>query len=106
MTEPARGPLRPAGEAVWRQPGRMDCPACHYNPDALGSLKDTPQARAPQTGDYSICVNCGEVTVIEVHPLLGATLREATTAELAEFSRNRDATRLVRAVHQVGRSKR
>lgn len=105
MTDPPRGPLRPAGDAVWRQPGRMSCPACGHNPDALGSLQG-PHARAPRTGDYSVCIKCGEVTVIEVHPLLGATLREASLTELAEFSRNREAAETVRAVHRSNRGRK
>lgn len=94
------GPLRPVDSSTWRQPGRMACPACRYAPDALGHHEDNPaDPRAPQTGDFSICFKCGEVAVIDVHPLLGATLREATGEELAEFSTNPDNTAAVRRLH-------
>jgi hypothetical protein len=81
------GPLRPVGDDTWRQPGRMTCAACGYTPDAFGYAEKNPDSpRAPQAGDWSVCFRCGEVAVIEVHPLLGAALREATTEELVEFA--------------------
>lgn len=94
-------PLRPAGNGTWRQSNRMYCPACGYAPDALGHHQPAPaDPRAPQAGDYSICFNCGEVSVIEMSPLLGASMRAATTAELAEFAADPGNVDAVRRLHR------
>lgn len=95
------GPLRRVDGDTWRQPGRMSCTACGYSTDAFGHHEQKPaDPRAPQTGDWSICLRCGEVSVIDLHPLLGASLRPATTAELAEFAANPANIDAVRRVHQ------
>lgn len=100
---PVTGPLRDVGGGTWRQPNRMRCPGCDYTPDALGHHEATPaDPRAPEDGDWSICFRCGDVGVIELHPLLGARLREATTGELAEFAAdpvNADAVRRLHRFH-------
>jgi hypothetical protein len=95
-------PLRPAGEGVWRQaPGSLTCGACGHTADALGLTMARPADRSgPADGDYSICIRCGEVTVIELHPLLGARLRPATPVELLEFSTD---PAMIEAVHRIHR---
>ena len=96
MTEP----LRPAegDSGVWRTSGMMRCPACDYGMDALGLDRPGPCPR-PEAGDYTVCLRCGEVAVITIHPLLGASLREATTTELARFAANPENTAAVRRLH-------
>jgi hypothetical protein len=87
------------------QPGRPDilrhpilhCPACGTPCDAAGVTGDI--APTPTDGDYSICFRCGEVNIYVIGPF-GVSIREATTAELAEFARHPDNTRTVRALHE------
>lgn len=67
------------------------CPSCGYPADAV-----TPtggKSRGPRAGDFSVCLNCGEITVFnkdltrrlaELNDLLGlppATARELTAAQ-------------------------
>jgi hypothetical protein len=101
------GPLQPVGGDAWRQPARMACPVCDYSPDALGHHEHNPaDPRAPETGDYSICFRCGEVSVIEIHPLLGASLREPTLPELAEFSSDPANVAAVKRLHRFNAQRR
>lgn len=94
-------PLKNMGNAIWRQPSKTACPACKTEQDAFTNpYRNDPTARKPQTGDYAVCLDCGEVAWIDVHPLLGVSLREPTGPELARFSRRRANTRLVTGVHR------
>lgn len=96
------GPIRrqPDDPSVLRHRA-LPCPACGYQSDALGD----PTAPAgttlnePADGDYTICFNCGQVFVFSV-TAFGTALREPTLAELAEFSRSKHNTRIVRRLHQ------
>jgi hypothetical protein len=85
----------------------MVCAACGYAADALGHTTNSPADHSgPSAGDYSICFSCGEVSVIELHPLLGAQLRKATVAELAEFSRDPANIEAVRRLHRFNHDRR
>lgn len=103
MTDQPQGPLRPAGDLAWRQPGKTSCPSCGATQDAFSyPRRQVDDPRQPRTGDYAVCTTCAVVNIIVVSPALGSvTLREATTEELAEFSRHRKNTDVVRALHLV-----
>lgn len=59
------------------------CRMCGYKADASTSLF-RPDA-VPTSGAFSVCLNCGEVSVYEIGPL-GVAVREPTLDELAEFT--------------------
>jgi hypothetical protein len=103
MMHPGGGPpRRQPGTDVWRH-GELVCQGCGGKQNAAAVAEGGPSP-APSGGDWSICFRCGEVAVYVVGPL-GVGLREATTAELAEFARSPDAAR-VREIHQFWADRR
>lgn len=100
MTKSSDGSLRPAvgDPGVWRQRDRTRCPACGHTPNSFGHSGTDGPARPPRNGDFSVCIRCGEVGIIELSPIGVASIREATLAELAEFNTNPANTALV---HQM-----
>jgi rubredoxin len=91
------GPLHRATEDTWRHRNRLSCPACGYQFDAASSQAD--EARAPADGDFSVCFACGEVMVFAASAF-GLAVREASTEELAEFSRSPENVETVRSIHR------
>lgn len=88
------------------QPGHPDivrhqalsCTACGNKMDSSGTTDGTPAA-TPGDGDWAVCLRCGEVAVYVIGAL-GVGLREATTAELAEFSADPANVETVRDIHR------
>ncbi len=92
--------MRPAdGGENWRQGVQMSCPACGKVADALGNTRPGP-IRKPESGDFSICFGCGEVSVVQVSPIGVAQLVEATVEQLAEFAAVPENTEAVRRLHR------
>lgn len=83
---------------VWRLTARLNCTACGYTPDAVGTTTKAGN-RAPAAGDWSICMRCAEVSIYVISPLGQVLLREPTTDELAEFGRSAYAAE-VRRLHR------
>lgn len=89
MTNPRPlGALRPQPDdpAVLRHDRLPPCPVCAYRPDAISLAEGGATCPTPSDGDYSLCFNCGEVSVYTAGPL-GLAVRAATTDELARFNR-------------------
>lgn len=61
------------------------CPTCGYKLD--GATKAHGEEAAPEQGDTSICLNCGEVLKYEAD----LTLRKATAAEMKDLTEQPEA---------------
>ena len=79
----AGGPLSRPRPDVWRADRKMSCPGCGYQFDAFGHEGDGEPQR-PENGDYTICMDCGQVLRFVVG-VLGFSIRSATDEETAEF---------------------
>lgn len=56
------------------------CPECGKKLDTARLVEKRKEARAPEAGDRSICLNCGHIMVFNED----FTLREMTIAEVIE----------------------
>lgn len=55
------------------------CPQCDYKLDAATIARGADHI--PELGDYSICINCGQVLIYRAD----LTLRQATAPEISEL---------------------
>jgi hypothetical protein len=62
------------------------CQVCGYTITGATNVNGDGVDDGPQTGTFSVCLKCGEVSVYQVS-VFGVSLREATMDELAEFMR-------------------
>jgi hypothetical protein len=63
---------------------KQPCPFCGIPLDAMAPPDGRP-TRAPESGDFSLCIGCGEPAVYRVTPL-GAFLERPTPEEFARFA--------------------
>jgi hypothetical protein len=61
------------------------CPQCNYKIDA--ATKVHGEEAAPECGDNSVCINCGQVLTYQAD----LTLRKATAQEISELMDNSEA---------------
>lgn len=93
-------------EPNWSFPTRDNtCPYCGHHTNTAGDESPKIDTRPPVAGDFSVCINCGDLAVFQ--PDL--TLRKITAGEMATLhpDERRDILRTqrkVRAVNNRGRS--
>lgn len=63
------------------------------------SVNPLGSANKPETGAYSICVRCGEVSIFEVAPDGSVSLREPNFVEMERF--NQQASHVARAAAET-----
>lgn len=64
-------------EGVTRTP-QVFCPRCNHQLNALGTPDGLPGDRGPQEGDVSICIECGQLLIIQAD----LTMRLPTQEEI------------------------
>lgn len=75
------------------------CPRCGYTTDRFGDLDE---GRAPQAGDYIVCINCAGVNVLTPERRLRPMTREEHTAlPLNEKAGINDIVRRIIAVNRI-----
>jgi hypothetical protein len=68
------------------------CPNCHT---PLSAVTHPTTDATPSDGDFSVCLYCGHVLVIE-----GGCVRNPTDAEITEIAGNSDLKAAVEMAHQ------
>ena len=71
------------------------CTACGYKFDMAGTLES--EARAPQPGDVSICIECQHIMVVDSD----MQLRDPTAAEAYQIAGDSDVIRYQRAIAEA-----
>ncbi len=83
---------------------KVPCRICGTTHDAATSMG---RAAWPDSGSFSVCVTCGEISVFEVSALGQVALREATLAEVRDFTRDHpDAVQRIIALNAMRRDAR
>jgi uncharacterized Zn finger protein len=71
------------------------CPSCSYRMDTSTKISGEEEA-APEEGDTSVCINCGQVLKYRADQ----TLRKATSAEVREIMDAPEAWALIEKVQR------